>query len=166
MPDILIVYASKHGQTARIASHIADTLRDGGATVVVSDVASGANHEPALVAWAKAHAVTLNEMPSAFFSVSLSAAEDTDESRAGTREYIDDFLDDTGWTPRRTEAIAGALQYREYDFATRVLMRLIMRRGEHPTDWSRDYEYTDWDAVDRFARECAAMAEARAGAPR
>ena len=75
-----------------------------------------------------------------------------------TRKYIDDFTDDTGWTPRATESIAGALQYREYDFATRLLMRLLMRRGGHPTDSSHDYVYTDWDAVDRFGRECAAMA--------
>ena len=34
-------------------------------------------------------------MPSAL-SVSLTAADDTEESRRATRDYIDDFLDDTG----------------------------------------------------------------------
>ena len=34
-------------------------------------------------------------------------------------------------------------------------MRLLMGQGDHPTDTSRDYDYTDWDAVDRFAREFA-----------
>jgi len=34
-------------------------------------------------------------------------------------------------------------------------MRLLMARGHHPTDTSRDYEYTDWEAVDRFAAQCA-----------
>jgi menaquinone-dependent protoporphyrinogen oxidase len=64
----------------------------------------------------------------------------------------------TGWTPTRTERIAGCLQYREYDVFTRQLMRLLMRRMGHPTDVSRDYDYTDWDAVDRVGRELATMA--------
>ena len=41
--------------------------------------------------------------------------------------------------------------------ATRTLMRLMMRRGGHPTDTSHDYDYTDWGAVERFGREFAAL---------
>ena len=175
MSGMLIVYASNHGQTARIASRIAGVLREDGDTVDLHEVGAAADlspygydaaivggsihaghHQRELVDWARHHAAALNGMPSAFFSVSLGAAENDDESREAARKYIDDFLDDTGWTPRRTEPIAGALQYREYDFFTRTLMRLIMRQEGHPTDTSRDYDYTDWDAVDRFARECAA----------
>ena len=181
MPGTLIVYASSHGHTARIASRMAGVLRDGGGTVDLREVGEAADlspagydaaivagsihaghHQRSLVDWAKHHATALNGMPSAFFSVSLGAAEDTDESREATRKYIDDFLDDTGWTPGRTEAIAGSLQYREYDFATRILMRLLMRRGGHPADVSKDYDYTDWEAVERFARELGAAPE-RAG---
>ena len=32
-----------------------------------------------------------------------------------------------------------------------------MRRGGHPTDTSHDYDYTDWEAVERFGREFAAL---------
>ena len=66
------------------------------------------------------HARALNGLPSAFFSVCLTAADDTEESHRATREYIDVFLDDTGWIPRATVSFAGALQYREYDFVTRL----------------------------------------------
>ena len=31
----------------------------------------------------------------------------------------------------------------------------MMRKGGHPTDTSRDHDFTDWAAVERFARECA-----------
>ncbi len=95
--------------------------------------------------------------PSAFFSVCLTAAEDTDEARATTRDYLDDFEERTGWTPSLRTTFAGALQYREYNFVTRLAMRMVMRRGGHPTDIRRDYVYTDWDAVDAFARACAAL---------
>ena len=60
--------------------------------------------------------------------------------------------------PARTARIAGALQYREYDAFTRQLMRLLMKRMGHPTDTSQDYDYTDWEAVDRLGRETAALA--------
>jgi menaquinone-dependent protoporphyrinogen oxidase len=99
----------------------------------------------------------LADHPSAFFSVSLTAADDTDEAREATQRCIDDFLAETGWTPARSVAIAGALQYREYSVFTRTLVRLMMRRGGHPTDTSHDYDYTDWDAVERFGREFATL---------
>ena len=41
---------------------------------------------------------------------------------------------------------------------TRLVMRVLMRRAGHTTDVWRDHEYTDWDAVERFARDCVAMA--------
>ena len=176
MRDALIIYATKHGHTRKVAGAIAETLRKEAMRVGVHDIADGegpapgeydlvivgasvhaGGHQREIVDWAKHHSIALNAMPSAFFSVCLTAAEESDESRAATRKYLDDFADDTGWTPRKATAIAGALEYREYDFVTRMLMRLLMQRGGHPTDWSRDYVYTDWDAVERFARECAAM---------
>ena len=184
MRDILIIYASNHGATARIASRISEVIQDDGARLEVREAGSAAqlrpsdydavvvgasihagHHQRSVVDWVKGHATALNGMPSAFFSVSLSAAEDTEEAREANRKYIDDFLDETGWTPRTTESFAGALQYREYDFMTRLLIRLMMKHQGHPTDTSRDYVYTDWDAVERFAHECIAMAGQEAGTP-
>jgi menaquinone-dependent protoporphyrinogen oxidase len=84
--------------------------------------------------------------------VSLSS---TPALTATPRKFIDDFADETGWTPGTTTTFAGALQYREYDHFTRTLIRLMMKRGGHPTDTSRDYDYTDWEAVERLGREFA-----------
>ena len=122
-------------------------------------------HQREIVDWATAHHAALNALPSAFFTVCLTAAEDTPESRAATTTYLDDFLQATGWTPATTATFAGALQYREYDFMTRLLMRLLMRKGGRPTDASRDYDYTDWGAVEQFGRACAALAAEPAGRP-
>jgi menaquinone-dependent protoporphyrinogen oxidase len=175
MPNVLIVYASTHGHTAKIASRVARVLQGDGAPTHVHHVAStggptpsdydavvvgasvhSGHHQGELVDWARKHEATLSRMPSAFFSVCLTAADDTDEAREATRRYIDDFEDNTGWTPDTTTTFAGALQYREYDFATRLVMRLLMHRGDHPTDVTQDYDYTDWAAVDDFAHQFAA----------
>lgn len=176
MSKFLIAFASTHGHTAKIATRIAAVLSAGGDAVdVKTDLAStnpsvtdydavivgwsihAGNHQDELIRWARGHGPSLNMTPSAFFSVSLSAAEDADEARATVQGYLDDFEELTGWTPRLRTAIAGALRYPEYNFATRLIMRVMMRRGDHPTNIRREYDYTDWDAVEAFARECAAL---------
>lgn len=115
------------------------------------------HHQRATVGWARRHAATLGAMPSAFSSVSLTAADDMSEAQATARKYVDDFAEETGWTPRHTESFAGALQYLEYDFFTRLLIKLMMHRGGHPTDASHGYDFTDWEAVDAFAHRCVAL---------
>jgi menaquinone-dependent protoporphyrinogen oxidase len=173
----LVVYASTHGHTAKIAARLAQAMRTDDLEVDVLEVASaedadlgrydvavvGASlhkehHQRAIADWVTERRAALEQRPSVFFSVSLSAADDSDESRAASRRCIDEFCAQTGWTPGETEAIAGSLQYREYDVFTRQLMRLLMRHMGRPTDASHDYDYTDWDAVDRLGRHIATLA--------
>jgi menaquinone-dependent protoporphyrinogen IX oxidase len=40
----------------------------------------------------------------------------------------------------------------------------MMHKAGRPTDPSQDYDYTDWDAVDRFAHECAGLVTDKASA--
>jgi len=167
----LVVYATTHGHTARISGRIAEELRGHGYEVDLVDVAAADTARPAdhdivvvggsvhaghhqrdLVDWARRERDELAASGAAFFSVSLTAAEDTAEGRAATASMIDAFATDSGWTPTHAEPVAGALQYREYDFFTRTLMKLLMKRGGHSTDTSQDHDFTDWEAVARFAR--------------
>jgi len=180
MSQILIAFASRHGHTARIAERIAAVLRAANHRVLVVDdiaaadpspydfdaVIAGASihngeHQTEVVAWARRHAIAMTMVPSAFFSVCLAIADGTGESRAAAQDYLDDFEERTGWTPRARTTFAGALQYREYDVFTRLVMRALMKRAGHPTDTNRDHEYTDWDAVDAFARRCATLPSTR-----
>jgi len=176
MPEFLIVYSSTHGHNKKIAERVAKTLREDGGVPVLFEASSAlhvspsdydavivggsihvGHHQPEVVDWVKKHAIALTDMPSAFFSVCLTSADDTDEARATAQTFVDDFLDDTGWTPRKTAVFAGALQYLEYNLATRLLIKMMMKRDGRPTDTSRDYDYTDWDAVESFGHECASM---------
>jgi menaquinone-dependent protoporphyrinogen oxidase len=176
----LVVYASTHGHTAEIAARIAESMREQGVDVDVRDVehAGGAepdaydvvvvgaslhreHHQPEIVDWVKARRAALQLRHTVFVSVSLTAAEDSAAARAATQDCVDVFCADTGWTPGRTECIAGALQYREYNVFTRQLMRLLMKRMGHDTDASHDHDYTDWKAVDRLGREIAALTGVR-----
>jgi menaquinone-dependent protoporphyrinogen oxidase len=170
---VLVLFASTHGHTARIAAHIAAGLEAAGidatvqrahgsdpspvgfdAVLLAASVHAG-RHQREIVAYAKEHHVTLNLRPSALVSVSLTAADDTDEARRTTRALMDDVLEETGWFPQWSAAVAGALQFRQYDIATRVLMRLIARHHGASTDVHEDHEYTDWAALDVFVSSFA-----------
>ena len=90
-------------------------------------------------------------MPSAFFSVSASAASRDERGRSQARACIVRFLDATGWYPPLTESIAGSIDYTRYNPLLRWWMRRICAESGGPTDTSRDHELTDWRQVDRFA---------------
>ena len=168
--NVLLVFGSTHGHTWRIARRIAGDLRNAGhevtvrrvdaapedlwlydAVVVGGSLHRGA-HQPELVDWVHEHNRSLATRPNAFFSVSLSAADDAIEAQIAVRECIDRFVEDTDWDPDISAPLAGALQYPRYSFPTRLSMHLLMHHTDHPDDTSREFEFTDWEAVDRFAR--------------
>lgn len=174
-PKVLILFASTHGQTEKIASKLAVSMGLNDLDVVTKDVHENAevspedfdaivlaasihagHHQREMVNWVHRNVDALAARPNAFVSVSLSSAEEDEEARAQGVKYIEDFSRDTRWYPDHTEPVAGALLYREYNPFTRTLMKLIMRKGGHPTDGSHDYEYTDWDALARFGQELSA----------
>jgi menaquinone-dependent protoporphyrinogen oxidase len=173
---ILIVHASAHGHTERIVHRIGDVLAadhldvhveaipkhgDGpdptgyDAVVVGTSIRAG-HHLPQATRWLQRNADALASRPTALVSVSLTAAEDSDEARAATRACVDELCAETGWMPTRVECVPGALSYREYDVFTRVLMRHIARQHGQPTDTGVDVDFTDWDRVTAFAHELAA----------
>lgn len=174
MQHALLAYASTHGQTAKIATRIAEHLRTAGLDVTLHRMGDGeppdaggfdlvvvgasvhaGHHQRVIADWVKSSLPALGSRPSAFFSVSLTAAEDSEEARATSAELIAELTRETGWQPPLTVALAGALQYAEYDVFTRLLMRVIARSHGQPTDPHEDLEYTDWDAVESFAARCA-----------
>ena len=60
--------------------------------------------------------------------------------------------DDAGFDPKAVGMFAGALQYTKYGWITRRVMKSISAKEGRDTDTTRDFEYTDWDAVEEFAR--------------
>lgn len=95
-PSALVAYASTHGHTAKIVARLQQALRDAGAEVRVLDLRDPSPYEPAafdlvvvggsihaghhqseLVHWLRRHAGDLAARPTAVFSVSLTAADET-----------------------------------------------------------------------------------------
>ena len=173
-----VFFATREGHTRKIAERIAADLRQRGAPVDLFDVRDCpdpdwtrysavclaasvhlGHHEREMIAFAARHRVTLVRLDAAFVSVTLSEAGAEDPARsAAERQHsaedaqrmIDVFVKETGWRPEHALAAAGALAYTKYNFLVRFLMKRIARKAGAPTDTSRDYEFTDWPALDRF----------------
>ena len=185
---IVIFYATREGHTRRIAEHIASELRRREHVVEIYDVKAVAesidwppydwacvaasvhagHHEPEMIAFVKQHRQALERLQAAFLSVTLSeaGAEDvraTKERRARSaaeaQQMIDVFVRETGWRPARVLPVAGALAYSRYNFLIRFVMKRIARKAGAPTDTSRDYEFTDWPALDAFVGDAILAAD-------
>jgi len=114
--------------------------------------AIGGRHQRALIRFVRDHRAVLNTIPSAFFSVSGSAASPVESERAKARQFVDQFLDTAGWHPVLTETIGGAMAYTKYNPFLRWFIKRTARTAGGPTDTSRDHEMTDWSQVERFVQ--------------
>lgn len=180
--NILAVYGTNYGQAEAVLRRIAAALEARGhtvhvhkgdalpaglavdghdAVVIAASIVMG-KHQAYIRRFVEQHRAALQARPGAFVSVNGAAPESDPAWRAEAQGYVDQFLRETGWQPRWTAAFSGALRFPRYGFVTRLIMRLISRQHGGPTDTAQEYEFTDWQAVDRFA---AAVAAGLAGEP-
>jgi menaquinone-dependent protoporphyrinogen oxidase len=188
---VAIFYATFKGHTRLIAERVASDLRMYGFPVELHNVRGLAmadlSHygaavlaapvhlskaESAMVNFVKAHRAALEQLPTAFLSITLSQAgaqrrHETPERRArfaaDVQMMLEKFFTQTGWRPTRATPVAGALRYTRYNFLLRLVMKRIAKKAGGGTDTSRDYEYTDWDSLDRFVDEFVTVIEAQTG---
>ena len=166
--NVLIVYGTTEGQTRKIAAWTATHIRERGHQVELRDSAALASdlklgtchafivaasvhherHQDAITNFVFAHHELLNTKPSAFISVSLSAV--LEDERTEAQKYVDRFVSMTGWQPRMTLLLGGALRFTEYDyFQEQVVKFIVMKRSGAPSP-ERDHEFTDWNALADF----------------
>ena len=183
MSSFLVLYGTGEGQTAKVAQRIAATLSergheasalnvrdrpdsftlDGYDAVVVGASIHVGKHQDGVRDFVTDNRDALSGMPTAFFQVSLSSANE--EKREEAAGYVESFLTETGWHPDRIGQFGGALRFSEYGFLKRLMMKQIAKdlltEERKPNG---DIEFTDWDAVDAFATDVAAFVEVRLGA--
>jgi menaquinone-dependent protoporphyrinogen oxidase len=182
---IAILYATREGQTLKIAAHLAVLLEARGIDVHVANVATkvpielegydGAivaasihfgKHEKEMTAFVKQYREALSAIPCVFLSVSGSEAGVENESApppirehnaAEVQRMLEAFFTATGWRPAHTLPVAGATLYTQYNFLLRFVMKSIARKNGGSTDTKHDHEYTDWNKLDRFVESFVAQ---------
>jgi len=182
---VLIVYGTTEGHTRELAHFIMRTLDAEGRRVAVEEAPRDppypdpsvyqavflagslhqARYQPNLVRFARARQPELAATPSAFISVSLSAAGLDPEDWAGLDECLAQFEHETLWTPAAVHQAAGAIRYSQYDFFKRLALKHIAAKRGQPMVTSRDYDLTDYGALADFCRGFLAGIETSATAP-
>ena len=169
MPRLLILYGSTDGQTAKIARFLADEFRAKGAAVdvlrageadpdprdydgvlVAASVHAG-GYQKAVVRWVRRYADALHGKTAGFVSVCLGVLQRDFKVQRELGAILNRFEARTGWKPPQVKVVAGALPYTRYSWLKRMVMKQIVRKAGGDTDVSRDYEYTDWADLRRFA---------------
>lgn len=179
---VLIIFGSTEGHTRKLCQFGSGVLRESGcratleeATPSTGDSALVADYDafliaaslhvgrfqPGVVKFARQHHEILNARPSAFISVSLSAAGHNPDDWEGLETCVRRFQHETLWSPAMTHHAAGAIRYSQYDFFKRLALQHIARERGMKTSTSEDYDLTDYEAVERFLLEFVTLAKAR-----
>lgn len=175
-----VFYATREGQAERVAERVANDLRSRGVDTDVINVKHihgefdwreyGAafviasvhleHHEKEMIEFVKTSKRDLDRLHAPFLSITLAqaGAEDAttntpaqrDAAHADALRMIEGFTKDTGWQPEHALAVAGALAYSKYNFFVKWIMKMIAHKAGFDGPTTRDYEFTNWPAVDRF----------------
>jgi menaquinone-dependent protoporphyrinogen oxidase len=113
-------------------------------------------HRPRVYDFIKENDQLLKSKPSAFFSVNVVARK-PGKNRPETNPYMKKFQKKTSRQFRELAVFAGKIDYRQYGFRDRQIIRLIMWMTNGPTDPETVTEFTNWEEVEAFGRRICAM---------
>jgi len=172
---MLLLYATRDGQSRRIAAHIAARLAEGGIPAPPHDLAVAfpapadlaaaplvaviaavryGRHLPEAERFLATHRELLARGPLVFVSVNLTARKPGKDTAEGN-QYLRKLLARHRLTPAFATAVAGRLDYPRYTWLDRQIIRFIMKLTGGPTDPQSCVEFTSWQAVDRIAARIA-----------
>ena len=170
MPGSLIIYSSTDGQTKIICEKIKNFSKNSESIKLISleeasgfhlqsyeDIIIGASirygkHNKNLYKFISSNKEILEKKRSAFFSVNVVARK-PEKNTPETNPYMKKFLKISNWKPDKLGVFAGKVNYPNYGFFDKYIIRLIMFITDGPTDTSKSFEFTDWSKVEDFARE-------------
>jgi len=170
MYGILIIYSSTDGHTKTICERISNFLNNENEIKVMSldeatkfdlsvfnKIIIGASirygkHSKKLYKFITSNKDVLDQKQSIFFSVNVVARK-SEKNTPETNPYIKKFLKISNWKPKKIGVFAGRVDYPNYGFFDKYVIKFIMFLTNGPTDTSQSYEFTDWSKVDEFAKE-------------
>jgi len=170
MSGSLIIYSSTDGQTKIICEKIKNFSKNSESIKLISleeahdfnlqsyeDIIIGASirygkHNKNLYKFISSNKETLEKKRSAFFSVNVVARK-PEKNTPETNPYMKKFLKISNWKPDKLGVFAGKVNYPNYGFFDKYIIRLIMFITKGPTDTTKSFEFTDWSKVEDFANK-------------
>jgi menaquinone-dependent protoporphyrinogen oxidase len=171
MSKVLIVYATREGQTKKVAYKIQEHIESMKHDITLFNAKDknkpkledydlllfgGSMHaggiEKELVSFINENKTVITNKPNSFFLVLLSAAtKDPKLKEEWLLEAKNKLQEQIQVNFSHLEMIAGALMYSRYSWPMKWIMQRIAKKAGEGTDTSKDYEYTDWEQVQRYA---------------
>ena len=170
MFSYLIIYSSTDGHTKIICERIKNFLNYGNSAKLLSikdvkkidlsnfeKIIIGASirygkYSKELYKFINLNKDILDQKKNAFFSVNVVARK-PEKNTSETNPYINKFLKASKWKPNKIGVFAGKVDYPNYNFFDKYIIKFIMFITKGPTDTSKSYEFTDWSKVDNFSEE-------------
>lgn len=175
MARILLAYSTVDGHTRKICDRLRLRLETHGHTATLSSLSEaplphpetfdrvvvGASirygkHRQELYEFIRINRRSLDDRPSAFFSVNAVARKPARNS-PDANPYMRAFLRKTTWRPALLAVFAGKVDYQRYSFFDREVVRLIMWLTGGPTNPRDCVEFTDWAGVDDFGERVSCL---------
>lgn len=175
MANVLLLHSTVYGLSRRICERIGEHLQRRGLQVQVAPLVGGGvdpaafdaivigasikhgKHHPSVLEFIRAHKALLDAKPSALFSVNLVARK-PGKNTPQTNPYLKRLLAASPWKPQLLGVFAGELDYSRYGPVDKYMMRLVMWINKGPTDFATQVQFTNWEEVERFAGQVAALA--------
>ena len=163
----LIIYSTTDGQTISIAEKIGEVLENSKVisiadaetlnlndfeTIVIGASIRYGKHKPEVYKFIKDNLEILDAKKNAFFSVNVVARK-PEKNTPDTNPYMQKFLELSKWSPKNLSVFAGKIDYPQYKFVDKQMIRFIMWMTKGPTDINGTFEFTDWKKVESFAKE-------------
>jgi menaquinone-dependent protoporphyrinogen oxidase len=170
MAKIIIIYSSTDGHTRKICLRLKEIVGAQNNLVTLVSVHSvnridlnafdkiviGASirygkHSKEIYKFIKENQKILDSKSNAFFSVNVVARK-PDKNRPETNPYLQKFLKQITWKPKKLAVFAGKIEYQKYRIWDRFMIRLIMWMTKGPTDPTTNVEFTNWNQVAEFGQ--------------
>ena len=162
----IFIYSSSNGQSLKICKALnknkealiidMDMLKttklDNFDQIVIGASVKYGDHNKKVYEFVKKNRVLLEKKKTVFFSVNATARK-SEKNTPKTNPYIIKFLKKTNWTPDHIGVFAGMIDFPNYNFIEKYIIKLIMWITNGPTDTSKTFEFTNWEDVKKFSEE-------------
>ena len=162
----IFIYSSSNGQSLKICETLneekeslilnIDRLNsvnlDNFDQIIIGASVKYGDHNKKIYNFVKNNKILLKRKKTVFFSVNATARK-SEKNKPNTNPYITKFLKKTNWKPDHIGVFAGKIDFPNYNFLEKYIIKFIMWITNGPTDTTKTYEFTDWDAVKKFSKE-------------
>ena len=176
-PSLPILFASHDGHTAKIVERLAlrlwtlgvkpdlvnlardkadlGSLHNAPLLLIAAPIRFG-YHLPPVENFVRTQSAWLRCQPLAVISINLTGRK-PNKNTPDTNPYLRKWLKRHKLSPALAAVFGGRLEYKIYRWWEKRMIQLIMKITGGPTHLDAVVDYTDWDKVDSFAHELAAL---------